>query len=135
MITGCFGLINMAVSLELFPRVKVVNTNPKEKAHIYIPEVNFLLGLGTIILVLAFRSSGALTGAYGVAVLFTFNMSTQLYVQLLHRVYGWNFLVAFCCLIPFMIVDGTLLVSNLYMKMDENGWVTLVIAVILLIFM
>ncbi|KAF4689106.1 putative potassium transport system protein kup 3 [Perkinsus olseni] len=135
MITGCFGLINMAVSLELFPRVKVVNTNPKEKAHIYIPEVNFLLGLGTIILVLAFRSSGALTGAYGVAVLFTFNMSTQLYVQVLHRVYGWNFLVAFCCLIPFMIVDGTLLVSNLYMKMDENGWVTLVIAVILLIFM
>ncbi|EER15516.1 Low affinity potassium transport system protein kup, putative [Perkinsus marinus ATCC 50983] len=135
MITGCFGLINMAVSLDLFPRVKVVNTNPKEKAHIYIPEVNFLLGLGTIILVLAFRSSGALTGAYGVAVLFTFNMSTQLYVQVLHRVYGWNFILAFSCLIPFMVVDGTLLVSNLYMKMDENGWVTILIAVVLLVFM
>lgn len=51
MITGCFGLINMAVSLDLFPRVKVVNTNPKEKAHIYIPEVNFLLGLGKTLVV------------------------------------------------------------------------------------
>jgi KUP system potassium uptake protein len=70
MITGCFSLVSQGVALDLLPRLKTVNTDPEKKAQIFIPSVTAFLGLGTLALVLTFRNSAKLAGAYGISVLF-----------------------------------------------------------------
>ncbi len=58
-ITGAFSLTQQAVQLGLLPRLQIVNTSEKEHGQIYMPQVNWMLLAGVVILVLAFRSSSA----------------------------------------------------------------------------
>src|SRR5580693_8068255 len=67
-ISGVFSVTTQAVSLGLFPRVRVEHSSADCAGQIYVPTMNFILMLATIGLVLSFGSSGALAGAYGLAV-------------------------------------------------------------------
>ena len=133
MITGCFSLISQAVTLGLFPRVRVVNTDSKKSGQIYVPEVNFILGLGTIILVIAFQHSVYLAGAYGISVVLTFNITTILVGAVLYSC-KWPRLNVFwiaLALSPLLIVDMAFLASNLAFKVGHGGLITLTITAVI----
>src|SRR5439155_723287 len=74
LISGAFSLAQQAIQLGYSPRLTIIHTSRSEFGQIYVPEVNAGLALGCLLLVLSFRSSGALGGAYGIAVTGTMAM-------------------------------------------------------------
>jgi KUP system potassium uptake protein len=67
-ITGAFSIAQQAMSLGLLPRMSITHTNEEEQAHIYVPQINWLICFGVLLLVFVFQSSSNLASAYGVAV-------------------------------------------------------------------
>ncbi|HPT56521.1 MAG TPA: KUP/HAK/KT family potassium transporter, partial [Casimicrobium sp.] len=77
-ISGAFSLTQQASRLGYLPRVNVRHTSDRERGQIYIASVNWAMLIGVILLVLQFRSSSALAGAYGIAVSGTMIITTLL---------------------------------------------------------
>src|SRR3569833_2207974 len=67
-ITGAFSVARQAVQLDLLPRIRFLQTSSLEQGQIYVPIVNTLQFMAVAAFVLGFRSSAALSGAYGAAV-------------------------------------------------------------------
>jgi len=127
LISGCFTLISSATSLNLFLKVKVINTDPNMRGQIYIPEINLLMCIGTIILVAAFQKSVALAGAYGISVVLTFNITDCLLAAALYYV-KWPkapFIVPLLAVLPFITIDGFIFASTIVFKFVAGGWVTI----------
>jgi K+ potassium transporter len=57
MISGAFAIVSQSQTLGCFPRVKVFHTSKKYEGQVYIPEVNFALGLLCVILTFAFKDN------------------------------------------------------------------------------
>ncbi len=68
LITAVFTLCRQAKSLDLLPPLMTRHTNSKVREQIYIPTMNFILGLACVLLVAFFKSTASLANAYGVAV-------------------------------------------------------------------
>ncbi len=70
-ISGAFSVARQAVQLDLLPRIRILQTSALEQGQIYVPVVNMLQFLAVGAFVLGFKSSDALAGAYGAAVVGT----------------------------------------------------------------
>ena len=79
LISGSFTLINEAMRLNLWPKVRVKYPSD-EKGQLYIPSLNTMLLLGCIGVVLYFRESGAMEAAYGLAIVLCM-MKTQITIK------------------------------------------------------
>ncbi|OGV67180.1 MAG: hypothetical protein A2498_06615 [Lentisphaerae bacterium RIFOXYC12_FULL_60_16] len=127
-ITGAFSLARQAVQLGLWPRIAVVHTSARHIGQVYVPGVNVLLGFLTVALVLGFRDSGRLAGAYGIAVSMAMVLSKFLVLFALQdywspKVCRW--------LRPLMLVLLAVDVSFLascFTKVWSGGWVALSLA-------
>src|SRR5690606_18428349 len=79
LISGTFTLVNEAMKLKLWPMTRV--RYPSQiKGQIYIPSINWILMLGCIMVVLYFKESAAMEGAYGLAITIDMLMTTSLLV-------------------------------------------------------
>jgi KUP system potassium uptake protein len=67
-ITGAFSIAQQAMSLGLLPRMSILHTSEEEQGQIYVPQINWLILFGVILLVVVFKSASNLAAAYGVAV-------------------------------------------------------------------
>ncbi len=67
-ITGAFSIAQQAMSLGLLPRMSITHTSEEEQGQIYVPQINWLILFGVILLVVVFKTSSNLAAAYGVAV-------------------------------------------------------------------
>jgi KUP system potassium uptake protein len=67
-ITGAFSIAQQAIAIGLLPRMSITHTSESESGQIYISQMNWLLLIGVLMLVIAFRSSSNLASAYGIAV-------------------------------------------------------------------
>lgn len=120
-ISGAYSMTLQASRLGYLPRVRVLHTSDKEQGQIYIPSVNWLMLLAVIALVLAFKSSGALAAAYGIAVSGTMLITTMLVafvVYLGRRPFRRVTLGALAC---FALLEIGFFVSNLT-KLEQGGW-------------
>ncbi len=77
-ISGAYSMARQAVHLDLLPRLRVLQTSALEQGQIYVPVVNWLVFPAVIAFVVGFRSSDALGGAYGAAVVGTMAVTTVL---------------------------------------------------------
>ena len=77
-ISGAYSMTRQAMQLGLLPRLTVRHTSASAAGQIYMPGVNTVLLLGVMAVVLGFGSSGALAGAYGLAVTLTMAITTVL---------------------------------------------------------
>jgi KUP system potassium uptake protein len=77
-ITGAYSMTLQATRLGYLPRLRILHTSDTERGQIYVPGVNWLMLVAVIVLVLQFRSSGALAAAYGIAVSGTMIITTLL---------------------------------------------------------
>ena len=134
MITGVFSLTQQAVQLGFFPRVHIVHTSPETRGQIYVPQVNYALMLACIGLVLAFRESSRLAGAYGIAVTATMGITSVLYFFVTTRTWGWSLWKALPLVALFIAFDLAYFGSNL-LKIVDGGWFTLAVAVLIMIAM
>ena len=90
LITGAFSLTAQAVQLDYLPRLAVRHTSSAHIGQIYVPLVNWLLMIGCVGLVLAFRSSSSLAAAYGIAVTATMAITTLLFFRVLVDRWRWS---------------------------------------------
>jgi len=129
-ITGAFSLTRQAVHLGLLPGLTVDQTSADARGQIYMPAVNWVLMVAAIGLVLAFRTSGNLAAAYGVAVNSTMAITTVLAFNVARERGGWSLPAALAFLLGFLIIDLGFLGSNL-LKVPDGGWLPLLIGLVL----
>ncbi len=129
LISGSFTLINEAIRLNFWPKVKVKYPTDL-KGQLYIPSINWLLWAGCIGVVLYFQESSKMEGAYGLAIVLTMIMTTLLltFYMILKR---FNSLFVLGCLIMYLIIETSFLIANLS-KFMHGGWITLMIACVLI---
>ncbi|MBC7844072.1 MAG: potassium transporter Kup [Gemmatimonadaceae bacterium] len=134
LISGAFSLTQQSVQLGYTPRVTIVHTSEHQSGQIYIPEINTLLALGTIFVVLGFKSSSALAAAYGIAVTGTMAITTLLFYEICILRWKWPKWRALTLCGFFLLIDLAFLGANM-LKVLQGGWVPLVVAMGLFILM
>ena len=134
LISGAFSLTSQAIQLDFFPRIRVLHTSSTESGQIYIPAVNWFLFLGTVVVVLAFRSSSSLAGAYGIGVATTMVITTILIFFVARNMWKWPRYKMLGILTIFLIVDLGFLSANSG-KFFDGGYVSVMIAAVLFTFM
>jgi KUP system potassium uptake protein len=133
-ITGAFSMARQCIQLGLFPRMEVRHTSNTEEGQIYVPQVNAMLAVGVILLVLAFKTSGALAWAYGIAVTGTFLCTNILATVVFRREFGWSRAAAITVFGFFGLVDTAFFLSNT-LKIFDGGWVPLAIGLTIVLVM
>jgi len=128
-ISGVFSLTRQAIQLGYLPRMEIVHTSRAEIGQVYIPTVNWALMFATIALVIGFRSSTNLAGAYGLAVSMTMIITTVLAYVVARDLLGWSALTAGAVTIAFLIGDLAFLGANLA-KIADGGWFPLLVAAV-----
>jgi KUP system potassium uptake protein len=134
LISGAFSLTQQAVQLGFAPRLQIVHTSSDQAGQIYIPEVNQALAVGTLLLVLTFRSATALGAAYGVAVTGTMAITSILFAMIAQQRFGWSRARAWSFLALFLTIDIAFFLANL-LKVPHGGWVPLAIAALVYLLM
>lgn len=130
LISGCFSMTQEAIAQGIFPRLKIVHTNPEIEGQIYMPFVNWTLMFGCIALVLMFRTSDAFAAAYGIAVTGTMAISTIGFYVVATAVWKWNrVLTAVLCGL-LVGIDLVFFSSNI-LKFVDGGYVPTLIAFML----
>lgn len=124
MITGSFTLISEAVRLNLWPKVRI-NYPSNQKGQIYVPSINWILWAGCIVIVLIFKNSGAMEGAYGLAINLTFLSTTILIAAYMKRKKVPVYVIGIFLAI-YVLLEMTFLVGNMA-KFLHGGWVTVLI--------
>ncbi|MFA5140600.1 MAG: potassium transporter Kup [Elusimicrobiota bacterium] len=134
LISGVFSLTRQAIQLGFLPRLRIAHTSAETEGQIYVPVANWLLFVGTIAIVLGFRSSSSLAAAYGVGVSLIMVITTVLAYFLFRRHWGWGLAASLAWAGVFLTIDLAFFLANLA-KVAQGGWVPLLIgAGIMLLF-
>lgn len=134
LISGAFSLMAQAIALGLFPRMKILHTHAIHAGQIYLPFINWTLYAGCIILVFAFRSSGNLASAYGLAVSGVMFATSLAMAALARLAWKWSVLKTAAIFGSFVLIDGIFLGANT-LKIFEGGFAPLAIGGVLFFIM
>jgi KUP system potassium uptake protein len=132
LISGSFTLISEAMRLNLWPRLKIIYPT-EERGQLFIPAINLLLFVGCCGIVLYFKNSGNMEGAYGLAITLCMIATSILFANflVLHRVnQPWIYLY----LIVYFGIEFGFLFANLE-KFPHGGYVTLIVGGLLFLVM
>lgn len=132
LISGSFSIINEAIRLNFWPKVKIKFPTDL-KGQLYIPSVNWLLLTGCISIVWYFKESANMEAAYGLAIILTMLMTTTL-LTLYLVLKRWNLILILLFSSLFLSIEISFLIANLS-KFVHGGWVTLLIASFLIAIM
>jgi KUP system potassium uptake protein len=130
LISGAFSLTRAAIQLGYAPRLDVEHTSSWEMGQVYVPQVNWFLGISTMIIVLLFRSSTALAAAYGIAVALTMTITGLLLPVAAREHWRWPAAVVLTGGLLFVLIDAAFVGANLF-KVAQGGWLPLSIAVVI----
>jgi KUP system potassium uptake protein len=133
-ISGAFSVSRQAVRLGYLPPLTVRHTSSRESGQIYLPAVNWLLFVGVLVLVAAFRSSARLATAYGLAVTGTLLLTTTLFLTYAATAWHWSRWKLVLVAVLVGGVELTYLGANLT-KIASGGWLPLLIAALVVVVM
>jgi KUP system potassium uptake protein len=125
-ISGAFSMTRAAIQMGYCPRLSIQHTSEREIGQIYVPFVNWTLLAAVLLLVLGFRSSSALAGAYGIAVTLQMLIDSILIFFVMRMLWRWPVWAALAIAVPLALIDLAYLSSNL-LKIPDGGWFPLVI--------
>ena len=123
-ITGAYSLTQQAIQLGLLPRMEIRNTSESHAGQTYLPQVNWMLLAGVIVLVLAFKSSGALASAYGIAVTGTMVVTAIMAIAVMWKHWRWPLWIVLPIMLPLLALDLVFFGAN-SLKIVEGGWMPL----------
>jgi KUP system potassium uptake protein len=126
-ITGVFSLTRQAIQLGYLPRMEIKHTSETAIGQIYIPRVNWILMAGVVALVVGFGSSGALAGAYGLAVTGAMLVDAALAMAVAILVWRWGWPLAVLVFGLLAVPDLAFFIANA-LKIPDGGWLPLVVA-------
>lgn len=125
LISGSYTLISEAITLNVWPRIKVLYPT-SIKGQVYIPFVNWLLWIACSFVVIYFAKSSNMEAAYGLSITITMIMTTLLLSVYLNK-RKVNFFIRMFLLLLFLTIEGTFLYANLH-KFVDGGWLTIMLA-------
>jgi KUP system potassium uptake protein len=125
-ISGAFSMTRAAIQMGYCPRLSIQHTSEREIGQIYVPFVNWTLLAAVLLLVLGFRSSSALAGAYGIAVTLQMLIDSILIFFVMRMLWRWSLWLALAITVPLAAIDLAYLTSTL-LKIPDGGWFPLVI--------
>ena len=111
LISGSFTLINEAISMNIWPHVTV--KYPTDiRGQIYIPSINTIICIGCIAVSLYFRTSSAMTAAYGFSITVAMLMTTVLMYYFMRYVKNWPLWLVTIIVCMFLCVELSFFVAN-----------------------
>jgi len=125
-ISGAFSLTRAAIQMGYCPRLTILHTSERAIGQIYVPFINWMLLIAIIALVVGFRNSDNLAGAYGIAVTMAMLIDSILIFVVMRRLWDWPVWVSVLITTPLLLIDMTFLASNA-LKIPEGGWFPLLI--------
>jgi KUP system potassium uptake protein len=125
-ISGAFSLTRAAIQMGYCPRLTILHTSERAIGQIYIPFINWMLLAAIVGLVVGFRNSDNLAGAYGIAVTLAMLIDSILIFVVMRRLWHWPLAAAIAIVVPLLAIDLTFLGSN-SLKIPDGGWFPLLI--------
>ncbi|KTD67457.1 Kup system potassium uptake protein [Legionella steelei] len=125
-ISAAFSILKQASLLHLTPRLKIIYTSKVEKGQVYLPLINFLLAVGTCVLVVTFKTSSNLAAAFGIAVNLDMLITTTLVGIIAYYCWGWG-LIKLMIFPLIFIIELAFLAGNIP-KFLTGGWIPIFIA-------
>jgi KUP system potassium uptake protein len=132
LISGSFTLISEAVSLNFWPKIRILNPT-FVRGQVYLPFVNWSLFIMCCLVVLFFQESSNMEAAYGLAITITMIMTTLLLSYYLYQK-GVDRRLALLMMVVFLTIEGSFLIANLH-KFKYGGWFTLMLAAVYFLIM
>ncbi len=133
-ISGVFSVTRQALNLGYLPRLRIEHSSAQEIGQVYVPSVNWVLFIGTMTLVLAYRSSSALAGAYGIAIASTMLIDGILVIMLLQVRKDPNYRLYTVVLVFIVMIEIMFFLSNT-LKLMHGGWLPVFAAIIVYVLM
>lgn len=124
LISGTYTLVSEGIKLNLLPKLKI-NYPSEERGQLFIPRINLLLWIGCLMIVLYFKKSAAMEGAYGLAITLSMIVTTLLMGVYMHMK-RMNILFIGAFLLLFLAIEISFLTANLS-KFSHGGYVSLLI--------
>ncbi|XP_030474735.1 potassium transporter 11-like isoform X3 [Syzygium oleosum] len=131
-ISATFSIIKQALALGCFPRVKVIHTSKNFLGQIYIPDINWILMILCIAVTAGFENQSQIGNAYAVVIVMLATTALMVLIMILVWHCHWLLVLLFAGL--SLIVECTYFSAMLF-KVDQGGWVPLVIAAAFLLIM
>ncbi|MGA3121672.1 MAG: potassium transporter Kup [Polyangiaceae bacterium] len=128
LISGAFSLTRQAMQLGYFPRVTIKHTAAHTEGQIYIPQINWILAVGCLLLVIGFQKSDRLASAYGIAVTGTMALTSLVYYVVMRNTWKWPQPVCLAVLFVFLSFDLPFFAANT-VKILDGGWVPVAIGI------
>ena len=129
-ISGAFSLTRAAIQMGYCPRLQIRHTSERQIGQIYIPFINWTLFIAVVLLVVTFRKSENLAGAYGIAVTLSMLIDTLLIFVVMQRLWKWPLWLSIAIVTPLLVIDLMFLGST-SLKIPDGGWFPLVIGVLI----
>ncbi|WQF84378.1 Putative potassium transporter [Colletotrichum destructivum] len=129
-ITATFQLSSQIMKLSYCPQMKVVHTSETFHGQVYVPLLNWLLMLGTILVTAVYNNTTSLGHAYGVCVIFVTFFDTLMVTLVAILVWGLPVWLIFLPALAFATLDGLYLSSALN-KVPDGAWFTLLISALM----
>ncbi|KAK3432405.1 hypothetical protein EUGRSUZ_E04300 [Eucalyptus grandis] len=133
-ISATFSIIKQALALGCFPRVKVVHTSKNFLGQIYIPDINWILMILCIAVTAGFKNQSQIGNAYGTAVVIVMLATTFLMTLIMLLVWHCHWILVLMFTVLSLVVECTYFFAVLF-KVNQGGWVPLVIAAAFLVIM
>lgn len=132
LISGSFTLISEAISLNLWPKVRI--KYPSEiKGQMYIASINNFLWVMCLFVVFYFQESSKMEAAYGLSITITMLMTTLLLANYLYQKRTPRLIIG-VFLTTYLSIEIAFFMTNA-MKFMHGGWVSILIAGILFVIM
>lgn len=133
-ISATFSIVKQCHALGCFPRVKIVHTSKHMFGQIYIPEINWILMILTLLIAVGFQDTTLIGNAYGLVCMTVMFITTFLMALVITFVWQKNVAYATLFLISFWFIEGIYL-SAAIMKVPHGGWVSLLLAFVFMVVM
>ncbi|MCS5710624.1 KUP/HAK/KT family potassium transporter [Candidatus Berkiella aquae] len=133
-ISATFSITKQAILLDLFPKIRIVQTSSEEKGQVYSPKMNFFLAIATLSFVLAFRTSSNMAFAYGIAVNLHMICVSILLMYIASALWKWSWIKIAGSLFIFFLIEMTFLAANAH-KILSGGWVPILFGMVCLVIM
>lgn len=118
------------IKMSYFPQIRVVHTSKTFHGQLYVPVVNWMLMIGTVLVAAIYNNTTSLGNAYGVCVMFVTFFDTCMVTLVTILVWRWNPFLVFLPWLAIACMDGTFLSSALT-KVPDGAWFTILLSCIL----
>ncbi|KAK9462975.1 potassium transporter-domain-containing protein [Lipomyces oligophaga] len=133
LILGVFSIFAQLIRIDCFPAFHIRHTSKTVRGQVYIPVLNYLLMIGVILTTVGFKTSNAVTAAYGLGISLDFIVTTTLITFCMIYVFhfGWYIWVPFFLL--FAALDMCFIIAG-FEKVPHGAWFPLAVSVLVCCF-